>query len=69
MQLRASTLKKLKHALWLCSLCAFVSTNLSAQMFSILHTNDRHSRLLGFGPESDYHPKKLGDGTIGGIAA
>jgi 5'-nucleotidase len=35
----------------------------------ILHTNDLHSHLMGFGPEQDYTPAKKGDDdTIGGAA-
>jgi 5'-nucleotidase / UDP-sugar diphosphatase len=36
--------------------------------FTILHTNDTHSNLLGVGPASEYSPTSLNDdGTIGGI--
>ena len=39
------------------------------QTFTILHTNDIHSNLIGMGPASDYTPFKLNDDkTIGGIA-
>lgn len=35
----------------------------------ILHTNDMHSKLTGYGPESDYSPLELNnDKTIGGFA-
>lgn len=35
----------------------------------ILHTNDMHSRLTGFGPESDYSPLTVNDDkTTGGFA-
>lgn len=36
---------------------------------TIVHTNDLQSRLLGFGPESEYTPATTGDdATIGGMA-
>jgi 5'-nucleotidase / UDP-sugar diphosphatase len=37
--------------------------------FTILHTNDMHSALVGMGPASDYDPSKLNDDrTRGGFA-
>jgi 5'-nucleotidase / UDP-sugar diphosphatase len=37
--------------------------------FIILHTNDLHAHLMGFGPEADYSPATTGDdGTVGGLA-
>jgi 5'-nucleotidase / UDP-sugar diphosphatase len=37
--------------------------------FTILHTNDLHSRLMGFAPESTYSPLTLNDDkTVGGFA-
>ena len=39
------------------------------QVFSILHTNDMHSNVVGVGPLQDYTPLKLGDDqTKGGYA-
>src|SRR6202007_2163050 len=36
--------------------------------FTILHTNDMHSNLIGVGPASEYSPMTLNDDrTIGGI--
>ncbi len=36
--------------------------------FTILHTNDIHSNLIGVGPASEYTPATLNDdNTIGGI--
>ena len=36
--------------------------------FTILHTNDIHSNLIGVGPVSEYTPATLNDdATIGGI--
>jgi 5'-nucleotidase / UDP-sugar diphosphatase len=38
------------------------------KIFTILHTNDMHSNLIGIGPASEYSPKTLNDdGTMGGI--
>lgn len=46
-----------------------ISIGLSAQNLTILHTNDMHSRLLGFAPNADYTPLTTGDdNTIGGFA-
>jgi 5'-nucleotidase len=39
-----------------------------ARTIEILHTNDTHSHLLGFGPNEEYDPTTTGDGTLGGIA-
>jgi 5'-nucleotidase/UDP-sugar diphosphatase len=40
-----------------------------SQSFVILHTNDIHSHLMGFGPEEEYTPATTGDDTtVGGIA-
>ncbi len=39
------------------------------QELTILHTNDMHSKLTGFGPESEYSPQVTGnDSTRGGFA-
>jgi 5'-nucleotidase len=39
------------------------------QSIIILHTNDLHSHLMGFGPEADYTPATTGDdATVGGLA-
>ena len=49
----------------------FLQLNLPAQerKITILHTNDMHSRLQGFAPESAYSPLTLNnDKTIGGFA-
>jgi 5'-nucleotidase/UDP-sugar diphosphatase len=41
----------------------------TAVPFIILHTNDLHSHLMGFGPESEYTPATTGDDvTVGGLA-
>jgi 5'-nucleotidase len=40
-----------------------------AQQITILHTNDMHSHLLGYGPNGEYTPLTTGDdGTLGGMA-
>lgn len=40
-----------------------------SQKLTILHTNDMHSRLMGFGPESDYTPLSVNDDkTVGGFS-
>jgi 2',3'-cyclic-nucleotide 2'-phosphodiesterase (5'-nucleotidase family) len=39
------------------------------KIFTILHTNDIHSNLIGMGPSSDYTPFTLNDDpTRGGFA-
>ncbi len=43
-------------------------TNTYAKIFTIFHTNDEHSRLLGFSPDTEYNPQVKGDGTTGGVA-
>jgi 5'-nucleotidase / UDP-sugar diphosphatase len=47
----------------------FSFTYVSAQELTILHTNDVHSKLTGYGPESEYSPLFKGDDiTTGGFA-
>lgn len=51
--------------------CLFASSLASAaeRSFTILHTNDWQSRLLGFGPNNEYSPATANDdGTVGGVA-
>ncbi len=39
------------------------------QRFVVLHTNDNHSHLVGWGPNAEYTPETTGDDqTVGGIA-
>lgn len=39
-----------------------------AKTFTILHTNDIHSNLIGVGPASEYTPQTINDdGTLGGV--
>jgi 5'-nucleotidase len=59
----------MKRLLTLFSLVIAVSLTAFPQKITILHTNDMHSRLMGFGPESDYTPLTTNDDhTIGGFA-
>ena len=49
----------------------FIAADISAQStdITIIHTNDMHSRMLGFSPNSDYTPYSLNDdATRGGMA-
>ena len=44
-------------------------TSIRAQELTILHTNDMHSKLTGYGPEIEYSPLSLNDdNTLGGFA-
>lgn len=46
-----------------------ISSAQSEKRVTILHTNDMHSRLTGYAPESDYSPLTVNDdNTIGGFA-
>ena len=48
---------------------ALALQSVAGQKLTILHTNDMHSRLMGFSPESDYTPLTVNDDqTIGGFA-
>ena len=41
----------------------------ASSKFTIFHTNDWHSRILGFGPNSEYSPQTVkDDDTVGGVA-
>jgi 5'-nucleotidase len=47
----------------------FLSLPAHPQKLTILHTNDMHSRLMGFSPEADYTPLAVNDdNTLGGFA-
>ncbi|CAD5107877.1 bifunctional metallophosphatase/5'-nucleotidase [Zestomonas carbonaria] len=51
--------------------CLFAASLAGAaeREFTLLHTNDWQSRLLGFGPNNEYTPATTGDdGTVGGVA-
>lgn len=55
--------------LFLLASFSICNSAVAGKHFTILHTNDWQSRLLGFGPNSDYTPAKTGDdGTMGGLA-
>jgi 5'-nucleotidase/UDP-sugar diphosphatase len=59
----------MSRKLLLFSCLLLVSVTLTGQRLTILHTNDLHSRLWGFGPEADYTPLSINDDqTIGGFA-
>ena len=46
-----------------------LTTLSNAQKLTILHTNDMHSRLMGFAPSSEYSPMSINDDkTRGGFA-
>lgn len=56
-------------AILLCVFPNLASAQESPKKLIILHTNDLHSRLNGYSPETDYSPETLNDdGTIGGFA-
>ncbi|MCJ8170016.1 bifunctional metallophosphatase/5'-nucleotidase [Atopomonas sediminilitoris] len=53
------------------SLCLPLAATLHAadKTFTILHTNDWQSRLLGFGPNNEFTPATVNDdSTVGGVA-
>ena len=46
-----------------------LSGSAMAQSLTIMHTNDMHSHLLGYGPNGEYTPLTTGDdATVGGLA-
>jgi 5'-nucleotidase len=46
-----------------------VDTGDGKQRFVVLHTNDTHSHLVGWGPNAEYTPDSLNDDpTVGGVA-
>jgi 5'-nucleotidase len=50
-------------------LSVFLGGFIQAQELTILHTNDMHSKLTGYGPESEYTPLSINDDkTLGGFA-
>ena len=53
----------------LACLLASLASGAAERRFAILHTNDWQSRLLGYGPNSEYSPDSLNDDlTVGGVA-
>lgn len=61
-------MKYVKMFLLLCLLAVSPSLSAEEKVFTIIHTNDMHSQILGFSPNIDYTPSLTGDGTIGGWA-
>jgi 5'-nucleotidase / UDP-sugar diphosphatase len=53
-----------------CILISFcVSIHAQTRKITILHTNDLHSHIIGFGPESSYSPLTINDdNTVGGFS-
>lgn len=61
-------MRKTLSALFLFSLMLQVMAQ-EGQRITIMHTNDLHSRLAGFAPESSYTPLRVNnDNTLGGFA-
>lgn len=53
----------------LACLMASLASGAAERRFVVLHTNDWQSRLLGYGPNSEYSPNSLNDDlTVGGVA-
>lgn len=53
----------------LACLMASLASGAAERRFVVLHTNDWQSRLLGYGPNSEYSPDSLNDDlTVGGVA-
>lgn len=53
----------------LACLMASLASGAAERRFVVLHTNDWQSRLLGYGPNSEYSPNSLDDDlTVGGVA-
>lgn len=59
----------MKNALLFLFVVLIAAGSVQAQKFTLLHTNDMHSRLVGYAPSSDYSPEVTGnDETLGGFA-
>ena len=62
-------IQAMKKSLSLLIALGIMSCAVQAQKFTILHTNDMHSRLLGYAPTADYSPLQTdNDLTRGGFA-
>ena len=62
-------MKRFLSSFLLTSILFLFAGNLQAQELTILHTNDMHSKLMGYGPESEYSPEITNnDNTLGGFA-
>lgn len=60
---------RLLPSLLLAGLLATTPLHAAERSFTILHSNDWQSRLLGFGPNNEYTPATVNDdGTVGGVA-
>lgn len=60
---------RLLCSLFALCLCSSSLTLAAERSFTILHTNDWQSRLLGFGPNNEFTPATVGDDdTVGGVA-
>ena len=60
---------RLLPLLLLGGLLACSAVTAAERSFTLLHTNDWQSRLLGFGPNNEYTPATAGDDdTVGGVA-
>lgn len=60
---------RLLPLLLLGGLLAGSAATAAERSFTLLHTNDWQSRLLGFGPNNEYTPATTGDDdTVGGVA-
>jgi 5'-nucleotidase len=59
--------KSLAFILWIVT---FITLNgQTEKKITILHTNDLHSRIIGYAPESQYSPLAVNDDkTVGGFA-
>ena len=60
---------RLFPSLLLAGLLAAMPLAAVERSFTILHSNDWQSRLLGFGPNNEYSPATVNDDdTVGGVA-
>ena len=58
-----------KIVLLLAFILFLLLNDIYGQRLTLLHTNDLHSKLTGYGPESDYSPLEINnDNTLGGFA-
>lgn len=62
-------MRSLRPLLAIACLFAACQATSAERAFTILHTNDWQSRLLGFGPNNEYSPATVNDDvTVGGVA-
>ncbi len=67
--IKPNKMKRFFSSFLLTSILFLFAGNLQAQELTILHTNDMHSKLMGYGPESEYDPEIINnDNTLGGFA-